>query len=55
MFLPGDIFLNDYDIFAAKVVKFLMKYPTIWHFLFGRLFGWEPDLVGSLGSTMLGL
>ena len=45
MFLPGDIFLNDYDIFAAKVVKFLMKYPTIWHFLFGRFFGWEPDLV----------
>ncbi|RLB06450.1 MAG: hypothetical protein DRG83_00275 [Deltaproteobacteria bacterium] len=45
MFLPGDIFLNDYDIFAAKVVKFVMKYPTIWHFLFGRLFGWRPDPV----------
>ena len=41
----GDIFLNDYDILAARIVKFLMKYPTLWHFLFGRLWGWKPDEV----------
>ena len=45
MFKFADIFLNDATFFFARVVKFLMKYPTLWHFLFGKIWGWKPDEV----------
>ena len=33
--LPGDIFMSDSEKIGAKIVKFLMVSPTIWHWLFG--------------------
>lgn len=33
--LAGDIFVSDSDKIGAKIVKFLMISPTIWHWLFG--------------------
>jgi len=33
--LPGDIFSSDSDKTSAKIVKFLMISPTIWHWLIG--------------------
>ena len=34
-FEAGDIFLTDADHVGAKIVKFLMISPTIWHWLVG--------------------
>ena len=31
--LPGDIFLSDDDSIEARIVKFLMISPTIWHWI----------------------
>lgn len=33
--LPGDIFISDSNKTGAKIVKFLMVSPTIWHWLIG--------------------
>jgi hypothetical protein len=34
----GDIFLNNSDRFASKMVKFLMQSPTIWHQIYRWFF-----------------
>jgi len=34
----GDIFLVDSNVWYAKLVKFLMRSPTIYHYLVGRLY-----------------
>lgn len=41
MYKPGDLFLTDSDRTQARVIKFMMWTPTVWHYLYRRIFDWE--------------
>lgn len=36
-FKPGDMYIVDKSSTEAKIVKFLMQSPTVWHWLLGKL------------------
>jgi hypothetical protein len=38
IYKPGDIFLVDSDASYAKLVKFLMRSTTLWHYIVGRIY-----------------
>ena len=40
----GDIFLVDSDSFAAKMVKFLMTAPTVWHYIYRAIRGTQQKV-----------
>ena len=40
----GDIFLVDSDRFAAKMVKFLMTAPTVWHHVYRAIRGTQQEV-----------